>query len=172
MRVAWSGWRGQRTSTVSTQTCHLLFAVWSKGINMRTMPILQHFTPNSFTPVHPSIHLTAARFSCELVWTEKASWVNGKSLVNFVFIFFRRFTAWESEMTAYILLGTVSRSTVKGSLWFEDIVWVKLSRLFLLYMLVHSLWLPNGVKAYQKPHQSRRLSGAFTGCSSASRAVV
>lgn len=33
----------------------------------------------------------------------------------------------------------------------------------------HSLWLPNGVKAYQKPHQSPWMSGAFIPCSSSSR---
>lgn len=172
MRIVWSGWRGLRNLNHHYSDMSFAICCLEQRHQHEDNANFAAFHSNSFTPMHTSIHLTASRFSCELVWTEKASWVNGKSLVNFAFIFFRHFTAWESEMTAYILLGTVSRSAVKGSLWFEDIVWMELSRLFLLYMLVHSLWLPNGVKAYQKPHQSRRLSGAFMGCSSASRAVV
>lgn len=46
------------------------------------------------------------------------------------------------------------------------------SALFRLSALAYFLWLPNGVKAYQKPHQSLRLSAAFMGCWSASWAVV
>lgn len=152
---------------------HLPFAFWSEDTNERTSPILPKFHANTFPQVRTSIHLTASWFQCQLVWTEKASRVSGKSLVNFAFIFFRHLTTQESGMNACILLGAVSRSTVKGASlsWGYCMDEIK-SSLFLLYMLVYSLWLPNGVKAYQKPHQSSRMSAAFMGCSSASRAVV
>lgn len=148
--------------SVSTQT--LLFSVSSKGIIVSSDS--SSFHGNSFTPVHTSIHVTASQFPCwaHLNWESiTIKWQN--ILVESSLILFSDFS--DILLPLRVKLLHTSRYSVCGYCMDE----IK-STLFLFYMLVYSLWLPNGVKAYQKSHQSRRLSGAFMGCSSASRAAV
>lgn len=109
-----------------------------------------------FSPRNIFFHVTIPRLSCDLVWVEKACRESGETLKVFFLSTPQTFYhLWKmKQLCIHTAPHRVWRHSSRLCLIRGHCMEEIKGPLFLLYMLVYSLWLPNGVKAYQKPHQS------------------